>query len=363
MSDLNGLNDLDVLRDAWGSPEPPPAAARAAARAALLDRASAASAAEGSPATVPVRPVPDAGSEPVTGPAGERRRRFRLPRLGVRVAAVGALAAAIAIGVTVVQSSGGTDEHGRPRPVVPGVPAAPVANASEALERAAHAAEARPFIPPRPDQWIYTEARTRTGKRPNGSLYKDPKKTVLVRSWHRADGKATASYEGGKLVLSGTMPTTPPSDYASLAALPTEPDALLKWLYKEMGGLGDSPEGRYATAYSMLGAILRDNVLPPAREAAVFRTIKRIPGVALVPGRVDAAGRPALGLGRVAEGWLHEELLLDPVTYAYLGERSVALKNHTSRGDDGSVSVRKGELQNLTVRTKAGIVDKAGQLP
>ncbi|WP_433467789.1 CU044_5270 family protein [Spirillospora sp. CA-128828] len=331
------MNDLDILRDAWAEPEAPADTSRAAARTALLERAS--------------------------GGGSVRKKAVRLPRFGVRLAVVGALAAAVAVGVTVVQTGGGTDEHGRPRPVVPGVPAGPVANASQALERAARAAETRPFTPPRPDQWIYVEKRMRTGPHPNGSLSTDPRDTVVTREWKRADGTQVAGLEKGKLVFSGTMPTTPPSDYASLAALPTDPTALLRRIYKDMGGLGGTAEGRYSTAYAMLGAILRDNVLPPKTEAAVFRAIEQIPGVTLVKGRVDAAGRPALGLGRVAEGWLHEELLLDPATYAYLGERSVALKDHTSRGLDGSVSVKKGELQNLTVRLRAGIVDKAGQRP
>lgn len=330
------MNDLEILHDAWAEPDPPADAARAAARTALLDRAA-------------------AGPTPVA-------RRFRLPRLGVRLAVVGALAAAVAAGVTVVQTAGGADEHGRPRPVVPGLPAGPVANASEALERAAHAAETRAFTPPRPDQWIYIESRSRTGKRPNGPLDDDPRETVVIRTWKRADGTKQAMVEDGRLVVSESgPPTTPPSDYASLTALPADPQALLRWTYKQMGGLGETAEGRYSTAYGMLGAILRDNVLPPKTEAAVFRAIKLIPGVTLVEGRVDAAGRPALGLGRVAEGWLHEELLLDPATYAYLGERSVARKDHTARGLDGTMSVRKGDLLNLTVRLKAGIVDEAGQ--
>jgi hypothetical protein len=333
------VNDLDILREAWTEPAPPADASRAAARTALLERAS--------------------------GAGVVKRGRFRL---GVRLAVVGALAVAVAVGVTVVQTGGGTDGNGRPRPVVPGIPPGPVANASQALERAALAAEARPFTPPRPDQWIYIESRSRTGPHPNGSLSKDPRDTVVRREWKRADGKRSARLEDGRLVFSRTMPTTPPSDYASLAALPAEPAALLQWIYKEMGGLGDTEEGRYSTAYSMLCAILRDNVLPPKTEAAVFRAIKKIPGVTLVeyiPGVMLEKGRkaerPAIGLGRVAEGWLHQELLLDKASYAYIGERSVAMKDHTGRGLDGSVSVKKDDLLNLTVRLKAGVVDEAGE--
>lgn len=342
------MNDLDLLRGAWDEPAPPTRAAREAARAALLARA----------ASSKETTVPHATETPA--PVARRTRRVRLPKAGVRLAAVGVLAAAIAAGVTVVQGSGGTDEHGRPRSVVPGVPAGPVANASEALERAARAAESRPFTPPRPDQWIFTEFRGRKGATPNGPLSRDPGKIRVTRQWQRADGKKAALIEKGRLEILGTMPTTPPSDYPSLAAMPTEPGALLAWVYKDLGGLGETAEGRYSTAYTMLGAVLRDNVLPPKVEAALYRAIKRIPGVRLERG-VDAAGRPALALGRLTEGWLSEQLLIDPKTYTYLGERSVAVKDHTSRGEDGSLTYRKGDLGILSVRLKAAVVDKPGQ--
>ncbi|MFB4296918.1 CU044_5270 family protein [Actinomadura sp. NTSP31] len=328
------MNDLDILRDTWAEPAPPSGAARASARAALLERA--------------------AGSRPEPRPA--RRVRLRLPRPAVRLVAVGVLAAAVAVGVTVVQS-GGTDGHGRPRPVLPGIPAGPVANASEALERAAQAAERRPFTPPRPDQWVYVESRVRRGDTPNGPVSKG--RTLVTRDWKRADGEKVAGLEHGKIVFADTMPTTPPSDYASLAAMPTAPDALLRWLYQQMGGLGDTAEGRYETAYSMLGAVLRDNLLPPKTEAAVFRALKQIPGVTLA--RAPVQGRPALALARLEEGWLHEELMLDPNTYRYLGEQSVAVKNHTDHGDDGNLAVKKGDVLNMTIRLKTAIVDAPGQ--
>ncbi|QFG25185.1 CU044_5270 family protein [Actinomadura sp. WMMB 499] len=335
------MNDIDTLRHAWDEPEPPSAAARHGARTALLDRA--------------------AGR--ATAAAPRAARTSRLPRLGVRLAAVGALATAAVVGVTVLQQAGGVDEHGRPSPAVPGLPAAPVADASELLERAAKSAETRSFTPPRPDQWIYVESRSRRGDTPNGPLSDDPADTRTNRSWKRADGELAAYMENGRLTTSPMMPTTPPSDYASLSKLPTDPDALLKWAYGQMGGLGETPEGRYTTAYTMFGAILRDNVLPPKFEAALFRAIKKIPDVTLVEGRVDMAGRQAIALGRVTEGYLHEEILFDPKTYAYLGERAVAIKDDTTRGEDMTRSVREGDVLRLTVQSRTGIVDAAGQRP
>jgi hypothetical protein len=113
-----------------------------------------------------------------------------------------------------------------------------------------------------------------------------------------------------------------------------------------------------------LGVILRENLLPPRTEAAIFRAMKKIPGVTLVDNAADA--RPAIALGRTTEGWLHEEVLLDPKSYAYLGERAISIKGHTSRGVGDNPTampeyVKKGVLQNLTVRTAAGIVSAPGQ--
>jgi hypothetical protein len=133
-------------------------------------------------------------------------------------------------------------------------------------------------------------------------------------------------------------------------------------LYKDMGGLGNPAEGRYSTAYRMLGAILRNNVLPPRLEAAIYWALKRIPGVTLVENKVDAAGRPAIALGRVEEGWLHEEVLLDPKTYAYLGERAISTRDKVFKTEYGTTErLKKGTLQRLMVRTAAGVVDRPGQ--
>ncbi|RSN45640.1 CU044_5270 family protein [Actinomadura sp. WAC 06369] len=334
------MNDIDALREAWDEPAAPSSAARTGARAALMDRT--------------------AGRAPAAAP--RHAPGGRLPRLGIRLAAVGALATAAVVGVTVLQS-GGVDEHGRPAPVVPGIPAGPVANASELLERAAMSAETRAFTAPRPDQWVYVESRSRRGDTPNGPLSDDPADTRTNKSWTRADGKMIAYMENGRLERSPMIAGSPPSDYASLAKLPTDPDALLTWVYADMGGLGETAEGRYATAYTTLSTILRDNVLPPKLEAAVFRAIKQIPDVTLVEGRLDMSGRQAIALGRITEGYLHEEILFDPKTYGYLGERAVAIREHSTRGEDGTLAFRKGDLMRLTVQVKTGIVDDAGQLP
>jgi hypothetical protein len=343
------MDDLKILRDDWGAPDSPEHTARTRAREALLARAAETGVAAGT-AIAPKK----------------ARRRLRLPRMGVRLVAIGALAAAIAAGVTVVQSSGGTDRDGRPRSVLPGVPAGPVANAAEALDRAAAAAEARPFTAPRPDQWTYVENRnTSPSKGPGGLATGGALKTRLQSQWRRADGKRSAWIVKGRLHTQDEPgPLTPPSDYATLAALPSDPDALLRWAYEEMGGLGgDTEEGRRSMAFTMFNTILRDSVLPPKVEAAIYRAMKTIPGVTLADDAVDVAGRPAMSVGRVQEGWLRSEVLLDRQTYGYLGERSIAIKDHTSKGLDGRFHVKRGTVQIYVARVAAGIVDEHGRRP
>jgi len=333
------MDDLKILRDAWEGTDAPSPHARAQARAALLERA--------------------------TGPR-RARRRLRPARTGVRLLAIGAMAASIAIGVTVVQTTGGTGTTGRPRSVLPGIPAGPVANAAEALDRAAAAADARTFTPPRPDQWIYTEFRIRTSVHAGGLVTGGPYQTFTQRSWQRADGKKRAQIQAGRLkVLDESGNAILPRGYFVLATLPTDPAALLRWVDK-VNGKKPGSKGEPRRAFETLSVILRQNLLPPRLEAAIFRTIRTLPGVTLVDNAADAAGRPAIALGMIAEGWLHEEVMIDPKSYAYLGERAISIKGHTLRGagDDPDVVagyVKKGVLQNLTVRTAVRIVGEPGQ--
>ncbi|GAA4631254.1 hypothetical protein GCM10023196_059950 [Actinoallomurus vinaceus] len=339
------MDDLTTLRDAWDRPAPPSAAAHAAARAALLERASA------------------RGTAPVA------RRRLRLPRMGVRLAAVGALAVTIAAGVTVVQNLGGTDKNGHPRPVVPGLPGGSVADAQTVLYKAAERAQGRAFTPPRPGQWSYTETRyTSPGNPEIGAVQtpQSPLKTRVDRLWIRSDGRKIAFYRNGRFTISQPITSQtgsmPPDGYAASAALPRDPDALLALVAKKVPHATEAE--RQDNTFDILGGLLNKNaVLPPQLEATVYRALAKIPDVTLNREAVDVEGRPALAVSRVIEGWLRQEILLDRKTYALLGERSIAVKDHTGKGDDGSWAIKKGTIGVLSVRLAAGIVDKPGQRP
>jgi hypothetical protein len=316
------MNDLKTLRDAWGTPDAPSSTASTQARAALIAR-------------------------------GTRHggRRFRLSGLGIRVAAVGAFALVILAAVTVAENLGGTGAE------------VPVASAA-VLEQAAVAAEKKPFTAPRDDQWIYVEDRV---------TWSDGK-TETFREWRRADGLASASTRTGRLMVETLEPNrgnrpgrTLPGfidSYKSLAALPTDPEALLRWAYKRAENITGSGMNEHGDVYLLFNGMLRGNLLPPELEGAIFRALKQVPGVTVLD-TVDVLGRPALALGLGTSDWLYEELLLDKETYAYRGERSTVVRDATI--DPFKAGNSKGEVKKgsrvVAARVVTAIVDKPGERP
>jgi hypothetical protein len=301
------MNDLTILHDAWEAPEAPSHASYARARAKLSARID---------------------------------RRRRAPRLRVRLAAVGALALAIAIGLAVAQNLGGGG-------------AVPVASA-EVLERAAAVAERQPFTPPRDGQWIYVQDR----------LTRQDGKIEVQSHWRRADGEGAAFIdEHGKLHVEDLpwpkgRPKPLTESYEGVASLPTDPAALLRWAYAQDVQNGDTSKD--GVVYLLLNGILRGNVLPPELEAAIFRAMKQIPGVTLQT--VDIFGKPAYSL-TFTDDWLREELLIDPKTYTYRGERSTVVRDATIdplKAGNSTGEVKKGSTV-IAERLATAVVDKPGR--
>jgi hypothetical protein len=241
-----------------------------------------------------------------------------------------------------------------------GLPAVPVASAA-VLEQAAVAAETKPFTAPQNDQWIYIEDRFSSSE---GG-------TETHRSWRRADGRGMAWIdENGKLAFRPFEPPRRPGrpgpglpeSYKEFAAMPTDPDALLRWAYAQAknitgGGMNDDGD-----VYLLFNGMLRGNVLPPELEAGIFRALKQIPGVRVET--VDVFGERAVSLGLTTADWLHEELLLDPDTYAYRGERSTVIRDATInplKAGNATGEVKKGS-KVLVARVATAIVDQPGEV-
>ncbi|QKW40031.1 CU044_5270 family protein [Actinomadura sp. NAK00032] len=284
--------------------------------------------------------------------AGPVRRRGGF-RLGVRLAAVGTLAAVAVAGVVLR----GADDAGPPEALPADIALGTPAEAAHVLDRAAAVAATRPSAGAKPRQWVYTKMQLTSSVKPAGLVTGGPYKTETWEVWRRGDGKQFTAYENGK-------PKAGHEQVSSAVAtrfepLPSDPGALLRKVRRgPKGGGGD------LMTFQTLVTILRDSSHSPKTEAAIFRAIKMIPGVTPVEGKADIAGRPAIALGMTVEGWLHEEVLLDPKTYAYVGERAIAVKTRKfESAGDPTVTVKAGTLQRLMVRVAIGVVGKSGQRP
>jgi hypothetical protein len=307
------MNDLQVLRDAWETPTPPPDSVREQARAQLLARAT-------------TRP----------------RRRWT-----VRVVAVGGLALAITVAFAVSQN------RRSPSPV-------PVADAA-VLEAAATAAEQQPFVAPRDDQWIYTQDK-----------FSERVPRFRQEKWRRADGGGFASYDAhGKLQVemlhprrrrAEPVPLGPLAGYRQLAALPSDPDALLKWAYDQTPNIEGGGSTEHAEVYGIFAGMISDNVLPPDLKAAIFRALKQVPGVTV--DTVEVNGHRVLAVGQT-DDWLHQELLLDAKSHDYVGQLGTVTRDTTispEKAGNATGEIKAGD-EAAAMRITTAIVNEPGQRP
>jgi hypothetical protein len=129
-------------------------------------------------------------------------------------------------------------------------------------------------------------------------------------TWRRADGGGLAWIDArGKLrVEAGEIPRVRrpmPGSYEAAAALPDDPDALLRWVYEQARNTTGAAQDEQGDAYVIFIHTLRETVVRPELEAAIFRAMKRIPGVTVET--VEVFGRPTLALGLDTSDWLHQE--------------------------------------------------------
>ncbi|MEV0129258.1 hypothetical protein AB0H83_12475 [Dactylosporangium sp. NPDC050688] len=328
------VDEIDVLREAFGPDEVPSQAAQNQARAALRQRMS-------------------SKEQRVTSRPMFRRRQFVLTA-GIAVAA----AAAVVTGVAVVATRG---EDRGPAPKAQPVPSTPAkgvlpylrpASAAEYLENAAWTAERRPWQDPRPDQFMYIETLQLRNKpayereHPNDAIRPELSENRKVQEWWSVDGQTRASYENGRLVVAkvGQGEYWTRVEWSTITAMTSPekvPDAV-----RGPGSLGVD-----------LDAFIGQYVVPPNVQAAIFRHLAQSPGMTLNPDAVNIDGRPAVGLGRTLKGYLSQELLFDKETYQFIGERLVAIKDHVTHGDLVS---RRGDVFRQAIYAKLIIVDKPG---
>ncbi|MGW8768281.1 CU044_5270 family protein [Streptomyces sp. NPDC055815] len=301
------------------------------------------------------------------GGSTARPVRARRPRQGLRLGWITAPMAACAIvaGVAVLApGEGGTSVA---------QPAAP--EAVRILSGAALAAAAAPAPDVRPSGYVYVKSLVaHAGRRADGGaatlppahqrevwLSVDGSRPGLLREPGAADTELASEapvYEldgPGATPRKTTLETAAPSvtnpTHAYVAALPTDPEALLRLVREQTRAGGGDADQR---AFTAIGTLLAETWAPPAVTAALYEAAARIPGVTVLPSAKDAAGREGVAVARTAHGE-QTQWIFDRTTSAFLGERTV-LTETTSAGRAGTV------LGVSAVLAKAA-APAAGELP
>ena len=245
---------------------------------------------------------------PTTAPAGSSRR-WRMPRLAIAVPTVAtALAGLIVVGLAFAPGGDSAGNTARPDggPAQLADPNAGTPEGATALlDRIALVAATEPAGPVRPDQFIYIESQVADTYEAHNA---DTGETTLRREpLHRRQVWLSPDGRRGWLIDSVNDPDgiTLDSDeghfaaYDRLVTLPTDPDALLEWIYTETQGQGNHPDHQ---AFTAIGDLIGEQYPPAELSAALYRAAAKIPGVLLVDDATDAIGRSGVAVARVEEG-------------------------------------------------------------
>lgn len=133
-----------------------------------------------------------------------------------------------------------------------------------------------------------------------------------------------------------------------LAALPRDPDQLLARL--EI----DHPRTRFSHPLTHAAAALRTCLFPADLRTALYRGLLQLPEVSINEHTVDLEGRHCVALATDIGARAHE-LLIDPTTGQYAGERDTA-------SDDTRWPVEPGTVLKSS-STITAITDRPGELP
>jgi hypothetical protein len=323
------------------------------------------------------------GSRRRSAPSGGRGIQRRLVAVGALTAVAAALAAAVIIGHDQSARRTPTATGSSRPPTAPAPAPGPAATAAQLVTYATLAAAAGPPFDPRPHQWIYTKVLQASSSAGGGGyLFGPPDERVTVTSWQRVDGLEVAYLQHGKLVISqSSLPRPargkvtyvaatplgwPSGTYPYLDSLPTNPARLMALikanLKAEPNPIGADGVGNVGV-FNAIQALMQNVVLPPRLLAGLYGVLARDPAVHFDRSVTDIAGRSGVGFYTVQEGYLKDEIVINPRTYAYMGYQDVAIRAHTSVGTDMTAHFRKGQVLGWAARLQSGIVSRAGQLP
>jgi hypothetical protein len=114
-----------------------------------------------------------------------------------------------------------------------------------------------------------------------------------------------------------------------------------------------------------------ENVVLPVRlRASLYAVLASDPAVHFDPRVSDFAGQTGVAFFTRQDGYVDEEIVINPRTYAYMGDRVVAyraeaLPEQVNSGVSSGpyLHVKKGQILGEEAFLASGIVAHAGQVP
>jgi hypothetical protein len=312
-----------------------------------------------------------------------RYPRSRPARLMVAAAATASIAVAAAAFLTSgfsghgnlpapgkVAPSGTTARH-----VPPALHLGRARTEAQLVDYATRSAAAAPARVPGPHEWVYVKTEyAQSSAGGGGFLFGPPDERVIGQEWTRVDQRIYAGYLHGHLHFSpagpGTLGGWKSVSPAYLNSLPTDP-ARLEAIILAGNSNPNMPwyvgRNKAYTIFNGIFTLISDGQtqgtwIPPKLEAAMYRVLASLHGVHFDP-TTDLAGRHGMGFYMLPGGWEKQELVINPVTYAFMGFEWVALKAHTDVATDGTRHIKKGQVLGWGALLKIAVVQKAGQLP
>jgi hypothetical protein len=276
-------------------------------------------------------------------PAG---RAWPARRLALTAAVVAAAAAATVAALIVVPG------HTPSAPPAPGRPSAGVRLAAAPFfRRAAMVVSRESAAIPGPGQFVYTETEEAGGGISRQWLSVEGNKNGLVQN----PGQRSLELPPCTVAEAQVPRKSPPGmlyprtikcaeDAGYIPTLPTDPHQLLAYLYKiGIAQPGDSNGSSWAANDfgKAVDFLMSTTYLLPAQRAALFELMAQTPGFTVVSGARDAIGRTG-----VAVRWTYggrAEIILNSVSYAYLGDRTWPVPGFRGQGPnayDGAALVK-----------------------
>jgi hypothetical protein len=250
------------------------------------------------------------------------RRRVRRPLLAAAMGA-GIVAATAALAVSVL-GPGAKGPAGK-------LGVSPTGNASPAivlLGKIADAAEQQPARQVNDNDFMYirSEVAFTEDTIANGHETSVMEKPHERQVWLPAGSSCVAGLlieNGSSTPLGGPYNGCGLGDlagptYRLLQSLPTDPRALLSFIYAQTKGEGPSPD---AEAFTTIGDLIREAIVPPRTAAALYRAAALIPGVTFISSVADAVGRTGVAVAWRTSGHNVDAWIFNRATLQYMGER------------------------------------------